>query len=318
VGWMGPTVGDVAHEGWVIPLFADGAEGAGSSGSQGVQVARRAGHLINGDRVRLTYGDGSAVEGIWQDDVLLRDNGEVHTHTRGQVRRELLVEVEEWRSDAAVVGWVAGCECGWRGRPWTRVPSPELADRSARLLTTSGDFYDLDGPEETLVMDEWRTHIAPFRTIEAVEEAAARHAATGRALDEAVAAARAAGASWTDVGRAAGVSRQSAHVRWRDFPTQPPAAGTRWDVEVRWDGESHTAEAPFQAFTDAHAWCAAKVTELFADGVPDEQAGAAALVARIEDLTGESREYRLTDGDLAVEVYLSASGDVRDLSPVVR
>ena len=102
-------------------------------------------------------------------------------------------------------------------------------------------------------------------------------------------------------------------ARWRS-----PAAGTRWAVEVRWDGESHTAEAPFPAFTDAQRWCAAKVTELFADGVADERASAAALVARIEDLTGGSRDYRLTEDDLAVKVYLSASGDVRGLSPVLR
>jgi hypothetical protein len=318
MGWIGPVIGNVEHEGWVVPLFADGAEGAGTSGSQGVLVARRAGEPGNGDRVRLTYGDGSVVEGVWQDDVVLRDGGGVHTHTRGQVRREVLVQAEEWRPDAAVVGWAAGCECGWRGRPWTRVPSPDLADPGARLLATSGNFYDLDGPDEARVIDEWRSHIAPFTTIEVLEEAAARHAATRGELDEAVRAARAAGASWADIGRATGMTRQSANVRWRDFPAQPPAAGTRWDVEVRWDGESHTAEAPFPAFTDAQGWCAAKVTELFADGVPDEQAGAAALVARIEDLTGESRDYQLTEDGLAVEVYLSASGDVRGLSPVLR
>ncbi|WP_249068720.1 hypothetical protein [Modestobacter muralis] len=313
---MGPTVGDVAHEGWVVPLFADGAEGAGSSGSQGVQVARRADHQVNGDRVRLTYPDGSAVEGTWQDDVLLRDNGEVHTHTRGQVHRKLLVEAEDWRPDAAVVGWVAGCECGWRGRPWTRVPSPELADRGARLLATGGDFYDLEGPEETLVMDEWRAHIAPFLTLEVLRDAAERHAATGRALDEAVAAARTAGASWSDVGQATGMSRQSAHVRWRRDPQPRLANVARWDTEVRWDGESHTPERPFLGFADAVAWCSTTVRLLWADGVPDERAAAAALVTRINELTGESRDYRLTDGDLGVEVYLSADGDVAGIGDV--
>lgn len=33
-------------------------------------------------------------------------------------------------------------------------------------------------------------------------------------LDEAVVTARAAGASWSEVGRAAGMTRQSAHERW--------------------------------------------------------------------------------------------------------
>jgi hypothetical protein len=31
MGWVGPVVGDQEHEGWVVPLFADGARGAGSS-----------------------------------------------------------------------------------------------------------------------------------------------------------------------------------------------------------------------------------------------------------------------------------------------
>lgn len=45
-----------------------------------------------GDRVRLTYGDGSSVEGTWRA-VLERDDGHLHTHTRGQVRRDVLTRV---------------------------------------------------------------------------------------------------------------------------------------------------------------------------------------------------------------------------------
>jgi hypothetical protein len=44
--------------------------------------------------------------------------------------------------------------------------------------------------------------------------AAAAYKGAGSALDRAVNAARAAGASWTDIGRAAGISRQSARERW--------------------------------------------------------------------------------------------------------
>lgn len=42
-----------------------------------------------GDRVRLTYGDGSTVEGTWRA-VLERDDGTLHTHTRGHVRRDVI------------------------------------------------------------------------------------------------------------------------------------------------------------------------------------------------------------------------------------
>lgn len=237
MGWSGPVVGDVQHEGWVVPLFADGAEGGGSSGSRGVLVARRPGEVCNGDRVRLTYRDGSAAEGMWQDGALLRDDGAVLTtdawevsdrRSPGAVSREVLEEAEEWRPDAAVVGYAAGCECGWRGRPWTRVQSAAAAGSSAwhspedgavvdednRLIFQPGPYYDLDGNAERLVVDEWRRHIAPWRSLEDLAEAAARHATAVRELDDAVRAARAAGASWADVGRATGMSRQSANERW--------------------------------------------------------------------------------------------------------
>ena len=50
-----------------------------------------------GDRVRLTYGDGSTVEGRWafvggdvEGPALLTDAGSVHAHVTGQVRRDVL------------------------------------------------------------------------------------------------------------------------------------------------------------------------------------------------------------------------------------
>ena len=87
MGGMGHVVNGQEHEGWVLPLFADGAQGAGTSS----------------DRVRLTYRDGSTAEGVWQDGTVLRGDGTVHTHTGGQVRREVIDQAEEWRPDAAVV-----------------------------------------------------------------------------------------------------------------------------------------------------------------------------------------------------------------------
>jgi hypothetical protein len=52
------------------------------------------------------------------------------------------------------------------------------------------------------------------KAIEGVAEWAAALAKTSDSLTQAVAAARAAGASWGDVGRAVGVSRQAARQRW--------------------------------------------------------------------------------------------------------
>lgn len=163
MGWLGPVVGNVQHEGWVVPVFADGAEGVGTTSAQGVLVS---------------------------------------------------MDPEEWRPDAAVIGWRPGCDCGWRGQVWTRVAAPDLADPDSRLLAVTGPWADLEDADETLVIDEWRRHIAPWKGLEAIEDAAAGHAAATRSLNEAVRAAKAAGASWADIGRAAGISRQSAHERW--------------------------------------------------------------------------------------------------------
>jgi ribonuclease PH len=50
---MGPVAAGREHEGWVVPLFADGAQGAGTSSARGLLVARRPDDgPCNGDRVR--------------------------------------------------------------------------------------------------------------------------------------------------------------------------------------------------------------------------------------------------------------------------
>ena len=215
MGWMGPVVDGQEHEGWVVPLFADGAQGAGTSSARGILIARRpADGPRDSDRVRLTYRDGSTVEGIWQDGTVLRGDGIVHGHTSGQVRREVLEEAEEWRPDAAVVGWVAGCTCGWRGTPWVRVADSGLADPAARTLAAPGPWADVEAADETRIIQEWRTHIAPWRALEDLKTAATRRAAATRALDEAVRGAVAAGAAWADIGRASGQTGQSAAERW--------------------------------------------------------------------------------------------------------
>jgi len=64
------------------------------------------------------------------------------------------------------------------------------------------------------VIDEWRRHIAPFQNLDEVSAAAGRSAAAAAELDEAVRTVRRSGASWADIGRATGMSRQSTNERW--------------------------------------------------------------------------------------------------------
>lgn len=189
LGWLGPVVGNVQHEGWIVPLFADGAEGAGTSSAHGILVGRRPRH-------------GSAAG--------------MPAPRAGEPGTAVLVDGEEWRPDAAVVGWAAACDCGWRGAPWTRVSSGLAADPAARLLHVDGPHADLDEDSDgqRQVIDEWRQHIAPFRNLEQLTAAAERSAAAATELDEAVRTARQSGASWADIGRATAMSRQSANERW--------------------------------------------------------------------------------------------------------
>ncbi|UOD83350.1 hypothetical protein [Paenarthrobacter ureafaciens] len=56
-------------------------------------------------------------------------------------------------------------------------------------------------------------HIAPSEAIPGVEAAAREHRQASHRLDKTVAAAKASSASGADIGRAAGISRQSAQER---------------------------------------------------------------------------------------------------------
>lgn len=118
--------------------------------------------------------------------------------------------------NAEVTAWVLMCECGWRGTRWERVADPEAENRQAHRP------YDADGYEPGWVEDEghreWQAHIAPFEALDVVRDATSAVRDAQRRLDTAVNAARAAGASWLDIGNAADMSRQAAHQRWSTTP----------------------------------------------------------------------------------------------------
>lgn len=120
--------------------------------------------------------------------------------------------------DKEIVGWRGQCECGWQGELWERVTSAEdAADFSRRrdyLAPEEPAFAS--GEVEEAIHDEWRAHIAPSEAVLGVEAAAREYSRAGHRLDKTVAAAKAAGASWADIGRAVGISRQSAHERWAE------------------------------------------------------------------------------------------------------
>jgi len=61
---------------------------------------------------------------------------------------------------------------------------------------------------EEMLHEQTRQHV------QSVADAAAAFGSASEALDRAVRSARAAGASWADIGRAVGITRQSAQARW--------------------------------------------------------------------------------------------------------
>lgn len=120
-----------------------------------------------------------------------------------------------------VVAWQTTCARGWIGRRW---------ERATTTPGQHGGRYPDDAvlPDGTTVEDaslaDWKAHVEPLGGLGAVRVATAAAAAARRRLDDAVSAARSGPtpASWTEIGRAAGMSRQSAHERWgTGTPTRP-------------------------------------------------------------------------------------------------
>jgi hypothetical protein len=173
---MGWVSNDNEHEGWAACVAPDGRLSSSSSGE---------GMLVQG------------VTGGYKRDKLMRDYEVV--------------------PDSEMIGWRGACTCGWQGEMWKRVTSPADADFSRRRDYVSLDgFADASRKVEDAIHEDWKAHIAPSEAILGVEAAAREYSQAGQRLDKTVAAAKAAGASWADIGRAVGISRQSAHERWAE------------------------------------------------------------------------------------------------------
>ncbi|WP_208544500.1 hypothetical protein [Saccharomonospora piscinae] len=111
--------------------------------------------------------------------------------------------------ERSVVGWSAGCACGWRGEhvylrsDWPDTgPSDLPPDDVEGWETGTGCFL------------EWQAHLRQAVPELAVHDLIADADHTRDQITAAVAHARTAGASWERIGAAAGISRQSAHERW--------------------------------------------------------------------------------------------------------
>ncbi|MGW6132350.1 hypothetical protein ACWFNE_20180 [Cellulomonas sp. NPDC055163] len=141
--------------------------------------------------------------------------------------RRLAIEDWQWRPEEEITGWRVCCDC----RPatgsrvdttvlatWERVRPPSAEDPAAGRFLAEGRWAasSLSDREDVqdLAFALWDAHREPALAEKAIADAAAAARRAGQVLDEAVRTGRAAGLSWVDVGRAVGITRQSARERW--------------------------------------------------------------------------------------------------------
>ncbi len=194
---MGFVTDDGLHEGYLVPQFGDGQRG----------------HAVTGGSIP----HGEIAVGAERQD---RDGSWAYpTRPAGEV-----------------TGWVLCCNCSsqtsfgpvrtWVGPVFTRVPSKALEHPAAlRIFAPDEEVAHVTDREdiEDAARDLWRSEHAFSVDALAEVSAAAEAAAAARArLDAAGALARHGGASWADIGRAAGMARQSAQERWRNVDGAQP------------------------------------------------------------------------------------------------
>jgi len=187
---------DGRHEGHLAPMFGDGQRG------------------------RRVTGGSVSHDDVVVGDVVQRADGSWTWPTRPA---------------GEVTGWMVCCDCysntpfgpasSWIGPVFTRVPSKTLEHLAARRIFAADDVVAYACEREDVhdaAVALWRSEHA-FGTDALTEVGAAAQAKLR--LDAAVALARHSGASWADIGRAAGMARQSAQERWRGGDGAPAGGG---------------------------------------------------------------------------------------------
>jgi hypothetical protein len=112
-----------------------------------------------------------------------------------------------------VIGWRAGCQCGWRGTRFFLRAEWRTADCAI-------------APEQVAerCRADWERHLRVALPVLGIHDFTRRVEDARENLVEAVRAARAAGVGWTLIGEAAGISGARAKARWSDAtrPGAPP------------------------------------------------------------------------------------------------
>ncbi|MBB5076161.1 hypothetical protein [Nonomuraea endophytica] len=119
----------------------------------------------------------------------------------------------------AFIGYQAACSCGWADRR-RFPPTPEGAkEAEGRWYTHVAPLLAAAPPSWLVVKSnllcEQIVNLAADRPLAALTLLAQVESWQRTLLDQAVAGAKAAGASWADVGEAMGITKQAAHERFR-------------------------------------------------------------------------------------------------------
>lgn len=140
-----------------------------------------------------------------------------------------LPDEDRRRPSAEIVGWLLTCNCRrWDSSEastwtdpvhWTRVPSASLEDLAHhRVFAPDTDVHANERPDvEEAARAVWhRAHLDPINVDDEIRAAAHARREADAQLDAAVTKARRLGRSWAEIGAASGMTRQSAHERWKD------------------------------------------------------------------------------------------------------
>ncbi len=101
-----------------------------------------------------------------------------------------------------VATWRVVCTCGWAG-----AELPACADKNG--------WRDCpEDVEDGVFHSEWQAHVAPVEALAQVGDLAGQARVIERQLSDKVQLARTAGASWSQIGREVGLSKQGAQQRW--------------------------------------------------------------------------------------------------------
>jgi hypothetical protein len=102
-----------------------------------------------------------------------------------------------------VVIWRVTCECGWAG-----------GEQLAIIDSTYGTRECPEDVAERVFLPEWQAHVAPYIALAELRKLAERLRALEAEVADNVRLARGAGASWAQIGRQVGLSKQGAQQRW--------------------------------------------------------------------------------------------------------